>query len=101
MAAHGARIAFLARVSLAAVAARRPAALAFNRAALALAKRLGPQRLPLADMQLSDSRNADAVSVAVCAGPFDQSHAHQDQGGFTFWAKKGFQAVTAAISSLT
>lgn len=41
---------------------------------------------------------SDAVAVTVVAGPFDQSHAAQEQGGFTYW-NKGFAAVTANIFS--
>lgn len=40
--------------------------------------------------------SSDAVAVTVVAGPFDQSHAAQEQGGFTYW-NKGFAAVTANI----
>ncbi len=42
--------------------------------------------------------DAQAKAVHVIAGPFDQSHAHEEQGGFTFYAG-GFQTVTANIFS--
>ncbi len=40
----------------------------------------------------------DAAWVAIVAGKFDQSHAHQDQGSFTFF-QRDWLAVTANIWS--
>lgn len=41
--------------------------------------------------------SATDTAVHVIAGPFDQSHAHQEQGGFTFFAGGKFGAVTNNI----
>ena len=42
---------------------------------------------------------ADDTAVHVIAGPFDQSHAHEEQGGFTLFGRGVFLAVTANIAS--
>jgi len=43
--------------------------------------------------------NADAFWLAFAAGPYNQSHAHQDQGSFTLYGQRGFLAVTENIWS--
>src|SRR5439155_12306741 len=42
--------------------------------------------------------DTEASWLAVVAGPYDQSHAHQDQGSFTFF-KRDWLAVTSNIWS--
>ena len=44
------------------------------------------------------SWDTDAAWLAFVAGPYDQSHAHQDQGSFTFF-KRDWLAVTSNIWS--
>jgi hypothetical protein len=44
------------------------------------------------------SWDTDATWLSVVAGPYDQSHAHQDQGSFTF-VKNDWLAVTSNIWS--
>lgn len=44
------------------------------------------------------SWNTDAAWVAIVAGKYDQSHAHQDQGSFTFF-RRDWLAVTPNIWS--
>lgn len=42
--------------------------------------------------------NADAVFLAMVAGPYEESHAHRDQGAFMLY-HQGWQAVTQNIHS--
>ncbi len=44
------------------------------------------------------SWQSDAIWLAVVAGPYDQSHAHRDQGGFTLF-RGDFLAVTENVFS--
>ncbi len=44
------------------------------------------------------SWNTDASWLAFVAGPYDESHAHQDQGSFTFY-RNGWLAATSNIWS--
>lgn len=44
------------------------------------------------------SWNTDATWLAFVAGPYDESHAHHDQGGFTFY-RNGWLSTTSNIWS--